>query len=339
MDYPEIMENPEQVIQVATAGEALIDLIVQSDGRYEPCPGGAVFNLSRALARQGVNTLYLNPLSRDRFGRQLAAALIGDGVRLACPQPVAQSTSLAVVGLDDAGHPDYVFYRQEVADRAVTADSLIQSCHRVPALEMVYTGALALAPEDAGRYLPWLRAQHQAGSVVVVDANLRPSVMPDLQAYRRNVHAALQHADVVKVSDEDLENLEIPGADVFARAQHLLAASGAGMLVLTLGPHGACLLTRDGRQWRARESRPLAVMDTVGAGDCFLAGFMAALLARKSGETGTGALLALPDDVAGRDLLVRAVASASLCVMRRGCVPPTGAEVQARVEQAPCVFD
>lgn len=338
MDYPEIMENPGKLVQVATAGEALIDLIVQPDGRYEPCPGGAVFNLTRALARQGVSTLYLNPLSRDRFGRQLAAALAGDGVRLACPQPVAQSTSLAVVGLDDAGHPDYVFYRQDVADRAVTADSLIQSCQRVPALEMVYTGALALAPEDAGRYLPWLRAQHQAGSVVVVDANLRPSVMPDLLAYRRNVHAALQHADVVKVSDEDLESLEIPGADVFARAQHLLGTSGADLLVLTLGPHGACLLTRDGRQWRARESRPLAVVDTVGAGDCFLAGFMAALLARKTAVSGAGALLTLPDDV-GRSLLAHAVASASLCVMQRGCVPPTGAEVQARIEKATCVFD
>ena len=338
MEYPEIMENPRQLVQVATAGEALIDLILQSDGLYEPCPGGAVFNLTRALARQGVNTLYLNPLSRDRFGRQLAAALTRDGVQLACPQPVAQSTSLAVVGLNDAGHPDYVFYRKEVADRAVTADSLIQSCQSVPALEMVCTGALALAPEDAGRYLPWLRAQHQAGSMVVVDANLRPSVMPDLQDYRRNVHAALQYADVVKVSDEDLESLEIPGADAFARAQHLLGTSGAGLLVLTLGPHGACLLTRDGRQWRARESRPLAVVDTVGAGDCFLAGFMAALLAWKTGANGTGVLRTLPDDV-GRNLLAHAVASASLCVMQRGCVPPTGAQVQARIEQATCVFD
>lgn len=333
-----MLENPEKAVQIATAGEALIDLIVQPDGRYEPCLGGAVFNLTRALARQGVNTLYLNPLSRDRFGRQLAAALVDDGVQLARSQPVTQSTSLAVVGLDDAGHPDYVFYRQDVADRAVTAGSLIESCRRTPALEMVCTGALALAPEDAGHYVPWLRAAHEAGSVVVVDANLRPSVMPDLGAYRRNVHAALQCADVVKVSDEDLENLEVPGADVFARARHLLDASGAGLLVLTLGRQGACLLTRDGRQWRAREAEPLAVMDTVGAGDCFLAGFMAALLARKGGAADTGALLALPDS-AGRGLLAHAVASASLCVMRRGCVPPTRVEVQARVEQAPCVFD
>ena len=325
-------------VSVATAGEALIDLIAQPDGRYEPCLGGAVFKLSRALARQGVNTLYLNPLSRDRFGRQLAAALTGDGVRLARPMPVAQSTSLAVVGLDGAGHPDYVFYRQDVADRAVTAGSLIESCHRAPALEMVYTGALALAPEDAGRYLPWLSVQRQAGSVVVVDANLRPSVMPDLQAYRRNVHAALQHADVVKVSDEDLENLEVPGAHAFARARHLLDASGAALLVLTLGPQGAALLARDGRQWRARESRSLAVVDTVGAGDCFLAGFMAALLARGTGVDGTRDLLTLPGDM-GRNLLAHAVASASLCVVRRGCVPPTQAQVRATVEQASCMFD
>ncbi|WP_332776767.1 PfkB family carbohydrate kinase [Polaromonas sp.] len=325
-------------MRVATAGEALIDLIVQRDGRYEPCLGGAVFNLTRALARQGIGTLYLNPLSSDRFGRQLAAALVSDGVQLARAQPVAQSTSLAVVGLDDTGHPDYAFYRQGVADRAVTAQSLIQSCQREPALAMVCTGALALAPEDAAHYLPWLRAQREAGAVVVVDANLRPSVMPDLDAYRRNVHAALQSADVVKVSDEDLTILGTPGGHALAQAQHLLKATTARLLVLTLGGQGACLLTRDGQSWRARESQPLEVVDTVGAGDCFLAGFMAALLTREESASGAGDVLAPLDDAAGRRLLAHAVASASLCVMRRGCVPPTRAEVQARVEQVPCVF-
>ncbi|MGH6625277.1 MAG: PfkB family carbohydrate kinase [Burkholderiaceae bacterium] len=329
------MENPENLIQVATAGEALIDLIVQDDGRYEPCLGGAVYNLTRALARQGIGSLYLNPLSSDRFGRQLAAALVADGVQLARAQPVVQSTSLAVVGLDDTGHPDYAFYRQGVADRAVTADSLIQSCRREPALRMVCTGALALAPEDAGHYLPWLRAQREAGAVVVVDANLRPSVMPDLDAYRRNVHAALQSADVVKVSDEDLVSLGTPGAHALEQAQLLLQASAARLLVLTLGGQGAWLLTCDGQRWQARESEPLQVVDTVGAGDCFLAGLMVALLTR---EDSAGDLLAPLDDAAGRRLLSHALASASLCVMRRGCVPPTWEEVLARVQQVPCAF-
>ena len=117
--------NKLSAVQVATAGEALIDLIRTPDGRFEPCLGGAVYNLTRALARQGVATLYLNPLSRDRFGRQLAAGLLDDGVHLAVPTPVPQVTSLAVVGVDEQGHPDYSFYREGVADRATGSAALI----------------------------------------------------------------------------------------------------------------------------------------------------------------------------------------------------------------------
>lgn len=348
MDNPNIMENPRLPTQVAAAGEALIDLIVQDDGRFEPCIGGAVFNLTRALARQGVGVLYLNPLSRDRFGRKLAAALIDDGVQLARTHAVGESTSLAVVGLDDTGHPNYAFYREGVADRAITADQLTASCQSEASLSIVCTGALALAPDDAVHYLPWLRAQRDAGKVIVVDANLRPSVMPDKEAYRRNVHSAMQMAHLVKVSDEDLENLAVPGATALAQARHVMETSGARLVLLTLGEQGAWLLTRDGRRWHAREATPLAVVDTVGAGDCFLAGFLAAWLrlhgdtdaAKKNNESVVRAntLLASLDDTAGRHLLAHAVASASLCIMQRGCVPPTTDEVKARVTQVPCAF-
>ncbi len=325
-----MLENPRSLLRVACAGEALIDLIKQADGRFEPCLGGAVYNLTRALARQDVGTLYLNPLSSDRFGRQLASALADDGVQLAQPEPVKSVTSLAVVGLDEAGHPDYAFYRQGVADRAITAQGLNAACAAAPALRVVCTGALALAPEDGVHYLPWLQRQREQGALVVVDANLRPSVMPDLPAYRQSVLAALSHADLIKVSDEDLEHLAVAGSDAPSRARNLLDASQARWLVLTLGPDGAILMTRDGPSWQAREAGLLSVVDTVGAGDCFLAGLLAALLER--GDD----LLAPLDTAAARALLARAVASASVCVMRRGCVPPTRSEVLARVAAHPC---
>lgn len=323
-------------IQVATAGEALIDLIRAADGRLEPCLGGAVYNLTRALARQGVPTLYLNPLSRDRFGRELAQALQTDGVHLAQPQPVPQVTSLAVVGVNAQGHPDYSFYREGVADRAVSAAELTRACAQADGLTLVCTGALALSPADADTYLPWLASQRQAGRAVVVDANLRPSVMPDLPAYRRHVLAALQYADVIKASDEDLECLELPGSDALARAQQLLRQSQAQLLTLTRGDAGASLLTRHGQVFHAREAAPVAVVDTVGAGDCFLAGLVAAMLAQTLGAD-WGARAVSP--VQARALLSHAVASATLCVMRRGCVPPTQAEVRARVAAFPCQFD
>ena len=324
-------------VQIAVAGEALIDLIRSPDGSYLPCLGGALYNLCRALSRQGVGTLYLNPLSRDRFGRALAAQLADDGVQLARPVPVQQVTSLAVVNLTEQGHPDYAFYREGVADRAVTAEGLTQACAPLPVLQVVCTGALALDARDAAVYLPWLQAQRAAGRCVVVDANLRPSVMPDLAAYRAQVHAALAEADIIKASDEDLEHLEVPGPDALARARHLLAANPrASLMALTLGGEGAWLLQRDGNACFAREARPLAVADTVGAGDSFLAGLLAHLL-RQAADQGVpfSALLAglAPDRC--RLALAHALASASLCVQERGCVPPGWAAAQAWAEARP----
>lgn len=313
--------------KVATAGEALIDLIRNADGRLEPCLGGAVYNLTRALARQGVDTLYLNPLSKDRFGRQLAAGLLDDGVHLAVPEPVLQVTSLAVVGVDANGHPDYSFYREGVADRATSAAQLTAACAQAPELSLVCTGALALSPDDADTYLPWLASQRQAGRTVVIDANLRPSVMPDLAQYRRHVLAALQFADVIKASDEDLECLDLPGADATERAAHLLQHSRAHFLALTRGGEGATLITRHGQLFHARETAALEVVDTVGAGDCFLAGLVVAML--EQGMAADWGAAEVPEAQA-RALLSNAIASASLCVMRRGCVPPTRAEVLAR---------
>jgi len=330
--------NGKALIHAAIAGEALIDLIRRPDGSYLPCLGGALYNLCRALARQGVGTQYLNPLSRDRFGRELAAQLVDDGVVLAQPEPVQQVTSLAVVNLDANGHPDYAFYREGVADRAVSAAGLGESCAALPALQLVCTGALALDARDTAIYLPWLAAQRAAGRCVVVDANLRPSVMPDLAAYRTTVHAALAHAHIIKASDEDLEHLAVPGADALARAQHLLAANPqAHLLALTLGAEGAWLLRRSGAQCFAKEAQPLPVVDTVGAGDSFLAGLLAHLL-RQSQAAGVASFAQFVDGLtvsACQQALRHALASASLCVMEQGCVPPGWAATTQRARSNP----
>lgn len=333
-------------VQVAIAGEALIDLIRRADGNYEPCLGGALYNLGRALGRQGVGTQYLNPLSRDRFGRELAARLAEDGVQLALPNPVGEVTSLAVVNLTEHGHPDYAFYREGVADRAVSAAGLNAACAaHGSALQVVCTGALALDARDAGIYLPWLKAQRAAGRCVVVDANLRPSVMPDLPAYRAQVHAALAEAHVIKASDEDLDHLHVPGTDPLGRARHLLLANpGARLMALTLGGEGAWLLQQGegGAQWFAKETQPLAVVDTVGAGDSFLAGLLACLL-RAHARQGDSAPASMVDFITAlsagdyQQALRHALASASLCVQERGCVPPSWQAAQDWTAQHPAL--
>ncbi|MEZ5646488.1 MAG: PfkB family carbohydrate kinase [Burkholderiaceae bacterium] len=320
-------------IQVATAGEALMDLIQEPDGRLRPCEGGAVYNLTRALGLQGVGTLYLNPLSCDPFGRGLAHAIGQAGVALARPDPIPEPTSLAVVGLDETGKASYSFYREGVADRQVDADSLNAACAATTGLRIVVTGCLALVAQDAHRYLPWLRTQRTLGRLVVVDANLRPAIVNDMSAYRASVMAALEQADLIKVSDDDLHVLGLDGADPVQAANALLARLPARWLALTLGGQGAVLLTRDGQAWRAVESRPVTVADTVGAGDCFLAGLLAALLERPAMQAAqTAAELHLDGNDIGA-LLGRAIASASLCVMQTGCVPPSRQQVMERLAQ------
>ncbi|AYM95284.1 carbohydrate kinase [Acidovorax sp. 1608163] len=320
---------------VATAGEALFDLIEEPDGRLRPCAGGAVYNLTRALGLQGVGTLYLNPLSGDLLGRQLAQGLQTAQVTLAAPTPVREPSALALAALDAQGKASYSFYRDGVADRAVTAEALNAACAAHPGLQVVATGCLALVAQDAAVYQPWLATQRAAGRMVVVDANLRLSAVDDAPAYRANVMAALQQAHLIKVSDDDLEALGTPGANALERAHHLLQHTPAQWLALTLGPDGAWLLQRDGLAEHAREAAPLAVVDTVGAGDCFLAGLITALLAGP--ERGQEALalrpggLTAPQDAARlRSTLQHALASASHCVERAGCTPPSYDEVRAR---------
>lgn len=336
------ISNATAPIQAAIAGEALIDLIRRPDGSYLPCLGGALYNLCRALARQGVGTQYLNPLSCDRFGRELAAQLVADGVLLAQPEPVQQVTSLAVVNLNEHGHPDYAFYREGVADRAVSAQGLNDACTALPTLQLVCTGALALDARDTTIYLPWLEAQRATGRCVVADANLRPSVMPDLAAYRATVHAALAHAHIIKASDEDLEHLAVPGVDALTRAQHLLAANPqAHLLALTLGAEGAWLLHRNGAQCFAKEAQPLQVVDTVGAGDSFLAGLLAHLL-RQAQAAGGASFVRFVETLAAdacQQALRHALASASLCVMEQGCVPPGWEAALVWSQQNPAAQD
>jgi fructokinase len=333
-----VFPRPNTPLHIATAGEALMDMIVETDGRLRPCNGGAVYNMTRALGLQGVGTLYLNPLSADRFGQGMATAIHEARVTMARETPVHEPTSLAVVGVDAEGKASYSFYREGVADRQVSAAEMNAQCAAHPSLKVVATGCLALVADDADKYLPWLKAQRAGGKLVVVDANLRPAIVPDMAAYQASVMNALAQAHIVKVSDDDLTTLGFDHTDPMAAARALLAQTPAQWLSLTMGAKGAVLMHRDGQAWQAAETAPVKVADTVGAGDCFLAGMLVALLERPAMQTATDAA-ALQLDAADMDhILCHAIASASLCVQEVGCVPPSLEQVRNRMHTAKAAF-
>ncbi len=306
---------------VVTYGEALVDMIEMPDGRFAAALGGSVCNFTIACARQAMPVTYLNPLSVDSFGNGFARLLDDAGVTLASAQRSSHPTSLAIVTLDAGGSPSYAFHREGVADRDITPQ---QACALLPSTpRLFHTGGLALLPADLQKTEQVIAAAAAAGALISLDANMRPLACPDLAGYAAGVRRVLAQAHLVKVSEEDLQHLGFDGLAPLDAARLLLAAPDTCLVALTLGAEGAVLLTRSATV-NVGTPAGLAVIDTVGCGDCFVAGLVqslaqANLLAPAALARADAATL----ELAGR----RAVATASLNAMREGCKPPTAEEV------------
>jgi fructokinase len=312
---------PAAAQPVVTYGEALVDMIEMPDGRFAARLGGSVCNFSVAAARQGLPVSYLNPLSEDSFGAGFADLLGAAGVALASPRRSSCPSALAVVTLDAHGSPSYVFHRQHVADRDISPQQASASMPAQPGL--FHTGGLALLPDDLGNTLAVLRAAAAAGALVSIDANMRPLACAGLPAYAAGVRRALAHADLIKVSEEDLQYLGYGYGDPLDAALALFDQLDVKLVALTLGAAGAVLLSRTACV-TVRPPPGITVADTVGCGDCFMAGLVAWLAVENLLEA--SALASAGVDVleqAGR----HAVATASLNAMREGCHPPSAAEV------------
>ena len=300
---------------VVVAGEALIDLLQRPDGSLVPHLGGSPWNLARALGRLGCEVSYLNPLSTDDFGEQLVQAL--QESRVECKGGRSRlPTSLAVVKVDAQGHPDYAFCREGVADRDLAPSDLLAQWPKGAAL--FHVGSLAIMPPDGHAWLDTLSALVARGVSTSIDINMRPRVASDPAAYARLSRQILAQGRVVKVSDEDLLALELPG-DPLVQARALLN-DVTQVVVLTLGAQGAWGLTRAGE--RFQPPAQVSVVDTVGAGDCFYAGFLAHLIEQDGLAVATAPV---------PDLMAEALAwgnrVTAINLQRAGCQPPWRHEV------------
>lgn len=307
---------------IAIIGESLVDLIEQPDGRFQACLGGAPCNFTIGLARQGVKTTYLNPLSGDQFGKRFAALLESQGVVTGMRATSALPTALAVVNLDDKGTPTYAFHLQDVAYRDLTAASAIAGFPEHMAL--LHTGGLALLPADRPIMQAVMQEVRQRGALLSIDANLRPMATRQLSDYLDAVMHALTLAHIVKASDEDIAALGFADADAFA--QGLFASPSVQLIAVTRGQRGASLLTRECKVERAAPLH-LRVVDTVGAGDCFHAGLIAWL--QRRGKLVSVSALATLDQTVLEAALEHAICAASVNVTRAGCDPATWEETNA----------
>lgn len=256
-------------------GEALIDMIpapVTTGGEgFVPHSGGAVFNTAIAMGRLGAPSGMLTGLSTDLFGQQLASSLADSKVNTDLCVRSDQPTTLAFVNLIN-GHATYTFYDENSAGRMLSPDDMPSLPADVTAL---FFGGISLMVEPCALAYEELLCRSSDDRVIMLDPNIRPSFIKDVDRYRARLTRILAHCDIVKVSDEDLDWILPEEASADDKAQRL-QSMGPSVVIITRGGDGATAYLKNGEQVSV-PSRRVEVVDTVGAGDTFNAGVLAGL--------------------------------------------------------------
>ncbi len=307
---------------ILCCGEALIDMIpaataAGADG-FVPHSGGAVFNTAVALGRLGVRTGMLSGVSTDMFGRQLVDGLKASHVDVSHLILSERPTTLAFVRLLD-GHATYDFYDEQSAGRMISAQDVPALSDEVSAL---YFGGISLACEPGADAYASLLEQSAAGRAVMLDPNIRPGFIRNIERYRARLDRMLALSDIVKVSDEDL-NWLISGPLSLREKTEKLLSKGPAVVILTRGGEGATGYLASGEEVHVPAVKA-EIVDTVGAGDTFNAGVLAKL--SELGHLHKPALADLSADVLA-EALAHGARVAAVTVSRAGANPPWAEEL------------
>ena len=257
-----------------SCGEALYDLfpasVTDSGFVFDARIGGSPFNVAIGLSRLGRGSGLFTGLSRDPLGRRLEQTLREEGVETTWLVSKPNQTTLALVGLGPDGVPQYSFYGHDAADCSVGERDLPDLPGSVSAMHF---GSYSLVVEPTGSSLLQLARRHCDGKLISFDPNPRLNVEPDVGRWRRRVEAFSEIADLIKLSDEDLDVL-FPG-DGIDRVVNRWNTLGVPLVVVTRGGDGALVSLR-GEVFET-PGHTVEVVDTVGAGDSFQAALLCGL--------------------------------------------------------------
>jgi fructokinase len=269
------------MLDVVCFGEILWDIFERERARRgEPMArefrlelGGAPANVATGLARLGVRAALVGGVGQDRLGDALLGHLRADGVDTRFVLRLPNRTGITFVIRDRRGEPDFLFYRHESADLALRAKHVTLAMGR--ARWVLLGTSTSMTPELAKATDRFLDVAERAGAPVFLDLNVRPHLWPSRAAMRRAIEKLASRAALIKASDADLEAIGTRSArrwlDKHAPQASALITRGAD-LASALGTHGDIHV----RALRAR------CVDATGAGDAFIAGALATLIAARA---------------------------------------------------------
>jgi len=305
-------------------GEALMDVYANGstltgmalDARI----GGSPLNVAIGLSRMQQPVCFFSAVSRDFLGDRLMQAIEQEGVGTVTVTRSESPTTLSMVGLDAKGVPSYAFHGDHGADRQLPASSLASLPAHIAA---VHFGSYATVVEPVASTLRVLVERVQGRALIAYDPNVRLNVEPDIARWQAHVEWMMPRTTLLKISDEDL-GLISPGETPDAFAARAIA-QGVSLVVVTCGGRGSLGFTAQTQAQAAQV--PVAVVDTVGAGDTFQSGLLTWLA--EGARLDAAALRALSADQL-HDALQFAGTAASIVCGRRGADMPRRNELPAR---------
>jgi fructokinase len=301
---------------IASVGESLVDFTpVTAGGRldgFRVRPGGSPCNVAVGVARLGHEAAFAGRLSDDLFGRLLSAHLAENGVATHLAVRGREPTALAFVASAE-GEAVYDFRLEGTAAAMLGPADL--PAERFASLEAVHIGSFGLALRSSREAVLGLARAVRGGPLLTLDPNVRPDIVADWPAYRAALTEAARLADLVRASEADL-------AAWWADPE--LGPDQA--LVVTAGAAGSRL--RLGDRTVTCPAAPCRVVDTVGAGDAYLAALLVALAELRALDRAALGRLGDGDWLAAMRF---ASAAAALTCERTGADPPRRAEVEARL--------
>ncbi|MDV0597288.1 MULTISPECIES: aminoimidazole riboside kinase [unclassified Enterobacter] len=284
-------------------GDAVVDLLPDGEGRLLQCPGGAPANVAVGIARLGGQSAFIGRVGDDPFGRFMSKTLADERVDVEWMHlDPAHRTSTVVVDLDDQGERSFTFMVRPSADLFLEPADL----PTFSAGEWLHVCSIALSAEPSrSATFQAMAAIREAGGYVSFDPNIRPDLWPDENELRRYLEQALQSADVVKLSVEELAFLT-GEMQVNVGLDTLMQRCPAHLVLVTQGKEGV-IAWHEGIV-KHYPATPVKCVDTTGAGDAFVAGLLYGLaagqaltpviaLAQRCGALATtakGAMTALP---------------------------------------------
>lgn len=302
---------------ILAIGEALIDVVITHEQPDFPVeiPGGSPANVALTLGRLDRPVALVTWIGLDEYGRLIDFHMYDSSVHVTGASRGASHTSTALARLDESGAASYTFDLEWAPTPPITVP---------PTAQIIEAGSISAIIEPGASAVLDALTRGREHALVCFDPNARPSIMGEPEAALASLERFIALADVVKVSDEDIEWLT--GGACIDEVVDRWLGMGPSLVVVTRGKHGSLAVTSSGVRFTKTPS-DVKVVDTVGAGDSFMGGMIDAMWGMGlRGADARETLRSLPEEQV-RAIIDRASAVSDVTVSRKGANPPWAHEL------------